>query len=158
MKKVFAIGFAVPLIAFALVMGLSSARIQEVHAASVPYSQTPTIARHVSTTVAAGAIIQTAVFDLSNVSECIVYADNSAGGSTRALNADCMADDGTTVVFRASASLTTGTRGAILWGNSVSAAALPAVTTIVPGGTCKKMQFTLAAAGAAAGTLGVDCR
>jgi hypothetical protein len=96
--------------------------------------------------------------DLSNVNECIIYADNSAGGSTRALNADCMADDGTTIVYRASASLTTTTRGAVLWGNSVSAAALPAVTTIVPGGTCKKMQFTLAAAGAAAGTLAVDCR
>jgi hypothetical protein len=127
-------------------------------AASAPYAQTPTIARHFSSTVAAGAVIQTAVFDLSNVSECIAYADNSAGGSTRALNADCIADDGSTVVFRASASLTTGTRGAVLWGNSVSAAALPAVTTIVPGSTCKKMQFTLAAAGAAAGTLGVDCR
>jgi hypothetical protein len=138
--------------------GLGYLISQPAHAASVPYSQTPTIARHFSSTVAAGAIIQTAVFDLSNVSECIAYADNSAGGSTRALNADCIADDGTTVVFRAAASLTTGTRGAVLWGNSVSAAALPAVTTIVPGGTCKKMQFTLAAAGAAAGTLGVDCR
>jgi hypothetical protein len=154
--------FLAPLVT-ALALGLCAvgyiaSTSQSAHAASTPYSQTPTIARHFSSTVAAGAIIQTAVFDLSNVSECIVYADNSAGGSTRALNADCMADDGTTVVFRASASLTTGTRGAVLWGNSVSAAALPAVTTIVPGGTCKKMQFTLAAAGAAAGTLGVDCR
>jgi hypothetical protein len=95
----------------------------------MPYSQSSTIARHISTTVAAGAIIQTAVLDLANVSECVIYADNSGGGSTRALNADCMADDGTTVVFRASASLTTGTRGAILWGNATSAAALPALTT-----------------------------
>jgi hypothetical protein len=129
--------------------------IRDAHA---QYAQSSVIARHFSSTVAAGAVIQTPVYDLSNVNSCIIYADNSAGGSTRALNADCMADDGTTIVYRASASLTTTTRGAVLWGNSVSAAALPAVTTIVPGGTCKKMQFTLAAAGAAAGTLAVDCR
>jgi hypothetical protein len=132
--------------------------VREARAGSAPYAQSSTIARHFSSTVAAGAIIQTAVYDLSNVSECVVFADNSAGGSTRALNADCMADDGTTVVYRASASLTTTTRGAILWGNSVGAAAVPAITTVIPGGTCKKMQFTLAAAGAAAGTLQVECR
>jgi hypothetical protein len=132
--------------------------IHDAKAASVPYAQSSTIARHISTTVAAGALIQTAVLDLANVSECVVYADNSGGGSTRALNADCMADDGTTVVYRATASLTTGTRGAILWGNSVGAASVPAITTVIPGGTCKKMQFALAAAGAAAGTLQVECR
>jgi hypothetical protein len=153
MKKILG-AFAV----LATALAIAAVLYSPIAKASTPYSQTPTIARHISTTVAAGAIIQTAVLDLSNVSECAVYADNSGGGSTRALNADCIGDDGTTVVFRGSASLTTGTRGAVLWGNSVSAAALPAVTTIVPGGTCKKMQFTLAAAGAAAGTLQVECR
>jgi hypothetical protein len=107
--------------------------------------------------VAAGAIIQTAVLDLQR-ERVRGLRRQLGGGSTRALNADCMADDGTTVVYRASASLTTGTRGAILWGNSVGAAAVPAITTVIPGGTCKKMQFTLAAAGAAAGTLQVECR
>lgn len=129
--------------------------IRDAHA---QYAQSPVIARHFSSTVAAGAVIQTAVLELSNVNSCIAYADNSAGGATRALNADCLADDGTTVVFRAVNTVGIAGRGLTAWGSSVAAAAVPAGMVVVPGGTCKKMQFTLAAAGAAAGTLAVDCR
>lgn len=126
--------------------------------AKAQYAQTPTIGRHFSSTVAAGAIIQTAVLDLSNVNECVAYADNSAGGATRALNANCIADDGTTTVFSVSNTVAIAGRGLTSWGKTVSAATLPTGVVVLPGATCKKMQFTLVAGGAAAGTLAVDCR
>jgi hypothetical protein len=158
MKKLLGIALTIAVVALGVGASIFASRIHDAHAASLPYAQTSTIARHFSSTVAAGALIQTAVFDLANVSECVAYADNSAGGSTRALNVDCMADDGTTVVFRAVNTVAIAGRGLTAWGSSVASASLPTGVVIVPGGTCKKMQFALAAAGAAAGTLGVDCR
>lgn len=153
MKKLLAIPALAAILAAALY-------VQQSFAQQTPgYAQTPTIGRHwESLGVATGAIIQSPVLDLSNVNECIAYADNSAGGSTRALTADCMGADGTTVIFRVSNTVAISGRGLITWGRSVSAASAPTGVTIQPSPTCKKMQFTLASAGAAAGSLAIDCR
>jgi hypothetical protein len=163
MRK-YLVAAAITVLAIGAIAGLSVGQhaligARDAQAASAPYSQQPTIARHFeSLGVAAGAVIQTAVFDLSNVTECIAYADNSGGAATRALNADCIGADGTTVIFRVANTVAIAGRGLTAWGSSVAAAAAPTGVVIVPGGTCKKMQFTLAAAGAAAGSLAVDCR
>lgn len=155
MKKLLAA--TIGLVALAAAVAILSPK--SAHAVSAPYAQSSTIARHFeSLGVAAGAVIQTAVLDLSNVTECIAYADNSLGGATRALTADCIGADGTTIIYRVSNTVGIASRGLTAWGSSVAAAAAPAGTTIQPGATCKKMQFTLAAAGAAAGSLAVDCR
>jgi hypothetical protein len=152
MKKFLGITLAVA----ALVLG---AVAFHAHDAQAQYAQTPVLARHFeSLGVAAGAQIQTSVLDLSNVNECIAYADNSAGAATRALNADCIGADGTTIVFRVANTVAISGRGLTSWGRTVSAATLPTGVVIQPSGTCKKMQFTLAAGGAAAGSLAVDCR
>jgi hypothetical protein len=75
---------------------------RDAQAITVPYAQTPRIARYneAGINVAAGAVINSAVLDLSNVSECTVIADNSGGGVARNLVANWLASDGTTVVYQ----------------------------------------------------------
>lgn len=108
--------------------------------------------------VAAGAVINSGAIDVSAATECTVIADNSAGGATRALVVNFLAADKTTVVFSASNTVAIAGRGATVIGPSVAAASVPTGMVIVPTGPSPFMSFSLAAAGAAAGTLQWFCR
>lgn len=128
-------------------------------AASAPASQVPTIAFHwESLNVAAGAIIATPVFKGELFTECLVAADNSAGGSTRNILIDYLGLDGTTILFRSTVAITTGLRFLVGIGSVSQTASLPTGVVVIPVATGKRMQFTLSAAGAAAGSLSVTCR
>lgn len=129
-------------------------------AITVPYSQLPRIGfyNEAGLNVAAGAIITSAVYNLDKVSECTILAENSAGGSSRTLNADWMASDGTTVLYRQAVTVTNGTRQLLVISPLANTASLPSGVTAVPAQTGKKMQFTLTAAGAAVGSLVVICQ
>jgi hypothetical protein len=156
MKKLLAgtLGLVIAAAAVALFSPLAKAS-----PGSSPFSQQPTIGYHwESLGVAAGAIIQSPVLKLENVSECVATADNSAGGSTRALNVDWMGVDGTTIVFRAANTVAIAGRGLTTVSATAATASLPTGVVAIPAATTRRMQFTLAAAGAAAGSLMVDCR
>lgn len=128
-------------------------------AASAPASQVPTIAFHwESLGVAAGAVITSPVFKGELFTECMIAADNSAGGVSRALNVDFIGLDGTTIIYRQAVTVTNGTRFAVGIGSMSQTASLPSGIVVIPVATPKRLQVTLAAAGAAAGSLSVTCR
>jgi hypothetical protein len=112
--------------------------------------------------VAAGAIIQSPVLVLGNSSagceELVAVADNSGGAATRALTLDWLGSDGTTILFRASTTIAIAGRGFISVSRSASGAAAPSGSAVIPAMPGLRMQATLAAAGAAAGSLAVYCR
>lgn len=146
---------AVLAVALAVVVNTPTAK-----AITVPYAQQPRIALYneAGIGVAAGAVINSAVFTLDKVSECTVIADNSAGGTARNLVANWLANDGTTVVYAFTTSVAIGTRGLLTISPTASTASLPATVVAVPAQTGRKMSFTLAAAGAAAGSLVIICQ
>jgi hypothetical protein len=110
-------------------------------------------------TVAAGAIITTDVIDVTGCDDVEIFADNSAGGSTRTLTVNFYASDGTTVLWTPPvASLTTGLRWAYAISRFASAASASTSSTIVPHMPSPKIGAVLAAAGAAAGTVAIYCR
>lgn len=132
---------------------------REANAVSAPYSQSSTIAFHwESLGVAAGAVITSPVFRMENVTECLVAADNSLGGSTRNVLVDYLGLDGTTILFRGTVAILTTARALVGIGSVSQTASLPAGVTVFPVATGKRMQFTLSSAGAAAGSLSVTCR
>lgn len=108
--------------------------------------------------VAAGALIDSGVLDMNTSTECTVFADNSAGGSTRNLIINFLGNDQTTIVYQQSIALTTTTRGMAVISNAVAAAAVPTGFTILPTKVTRYMQFQLSSAGAAAGSLNWACR
>lgn len=120
--------------------------------ASPPYIQWETL------NTAAGAIITSPVLNFASCDDVEVLADNSAGAASRTLNIDWLGSDGTTILFRSPVTVTNATRAAVSI-SRFSSAATPAGGAAVVGqmpGT--RMQFTLAAAGAAVGSLSVTCR
>jgi hypothetical protein len=132
---------------------------RDAHAISGPASQVPTIAFHwESLGVAAGAVITSPVFKAELVTECMIAADNSAGGVSRSLNVDFIGLDGTTIIYRQVVTVTNGTRSAVGIGSMSQTASLPSGIVVIPVATPKRLQVTLAAAGAAAGSLSVTCR
>lgn len=156
MKKI--LGAALALAILGAGVGLISTA-RPARAASLPYAQSSTIALHwESLGVAAGAIIASPVFKLENVTECLVAGDNSAGGSTRNILVDYLGLDGTTILYRQTVAILTTARGLVGIGSVSQTASLPSGVTVIPVATGKRMQFTLSAAGAAAGSLAVDCR
>lgn len=108
--------------------------------------------------VAAGAVITGPVLDLYTSNECTVFADNSAGGSTRNLVINFLGADQTTIVYQQSIAITTGLRAVAVIAPSVAAAAVPTGFTLLPTKTGRFMSFSLSAAGAAAGSLAWVCR
>jgi hypothetical protein len=149
------IGVGLVLSAGAFVFHSSAAR-----AITVPYSQQPRIGfyQEAGLNIAAGAVINSPVYDLSKVSECTIVADNSAGAASRALTSNWIASDGTTVLFQSSVTVTNGTRALVVISPTASTASLPAGVTAIPSTTGKKMSFSLAAAGAAVGSLVIYCQ
>jgi hypothetical protein len=110
------------------------------------------------TSVAAGAAVDSPVFDTSKVNLISVLVDNSAGAGNRTLTYKCIADDGTSVLFTSAglAVAETAPGNAILTLTSrASAATATTRQTIHPMPPCKKMSFHIAAAGAAAVGLAV---
>lgn len=134
--------------------------IKDAQAITVPYSQLPRIALYneAGLNVAAGAVINSQVFDMSRVSECTILADNSLGGVSRALTSNWLASDGTTVLFQSSVTVTNGTRELVVISPTASTASLPTGVVAIPSTTGKKMSFSLAAAGAAVGSLVIICQ
>jgi hypothetical protein len=130
------------------------------HAITVPYSQQPRIGfyQEAGLNVAAGAVINSPVYDMSKVSECTILADNSGGGVARNLVANWLANDGTTVVYSFTTVVAIATRGILSISPTASTASLPATVVAVPAQTGKKMSFTLSAAGAAVGSLVIICQ
>lgn len=118
-------------------------------------SDTPQHAAYESGVVAAGAVITSPVMDLSNSDEVKILADNSAGGSDRTLKIQYLGPDGTTVLFETDITVTAATRkAAIVSAKGGMVPALPTGVTVLPLSP-GRMQFQLAAAGAANGSLGV---
>lgn len=115
--------------------------------------------KQIESTVAAGAIITVPPVDVTGCDDVEVFADNSAGGSTRTLTVSFYASDGTTVLWTApAASLTTGLRWAMNISRYASAQSASASSTIVPHMPSPKIGAVLSAAGAAAGTVAIYCR
>jgi hypothetical protein len=115
--------------------------------------------RQYEKTVAAGAIITSDVIDTTGCDDVEIFADNSAGGSTRTLTVSFYALDGTTILWQPpAASLTTGLRWAFNISRYASAQSAPASSTIVPHMPSPRIGAVLSAAGAAAGTLAIYCR
>lgn len=124
--------------------------------------QAPLFLQWESLGVAAGAQVQSPVLVMGNSSsgcnELSVVADNSGGAATRALNVDWLGSDGTTILFRASLTVAIAGRGMVVVAQNASAATQPTGVLVVPAQPGLKMQATLAAGGAAAGSLAVYCR
>lgn len=107
--------------------------------------------------VAAGAVINSGTLTLLYADECTVMADNSAGGSTRTLNINFLAPDGTTIIYQQAVSLLTLTRAMVVISPS-AAGTPPTGVTVIPTKVAPIMSFQLSAAGAAAGSLSWYCR
>jgi hypothetical protein len=156
-KKAFGrIGIAgMVLAAVGLAASLSAWKIHEAHANTM----TPPYVQYEKLNVAAGAIITSDVVSVTGCDDVEVYADNSAGGSTRTLTVSVYASDGTTVLWTApAASLTTGLRWAINFSRYASAQTASANSTMVPHMPGPKIGAVLSAAGAAVGSLAIYCR
>lgn len=160
MKKVLGIALTALVITLGVGASIFATHIRDARAITVPYAQQPRIALYneAGINVAAGAVINSAVFPMDRVSECTIIADNSAGGVARNLVANWLANDGTTVVYSFSTSVGIATRGLLTISPTASTASLPATVVAVPAQTGKKMSFTLSAAGAAVGSLVIICQ
>lgn len=154
LKKVLAVA------ALALAFVAVGLRIQEAQAITVPYAQSPRIALYneAGLNVAAGAVINSAVFNLDKVSECTIIADNSAGGSARNLTANWIASDGVTVIYSLVTVVALGTRQLLTISPTAATASLPATVAAIPAQTGRRMSFQLSAAGAAVGSLAIICQ
>jgi hypothetical protein len=131
---------------------LLATRDADANTATPPYIQWEQLG------TAAGAIITSPVLSFVSCDDVEVLADNSAGGVSRTLNIDWLGNDGTTILFRSAVTVTNATRAAInisRFASPVTAAGGASALGQMPGA---KMQFTLVAAGAAAGSLAVYCR
>lgn len=107
---------------------------------------------------AAGAAITSPVAKLDNCDEVSIFADNSAGAASRTLNIDWLGSDGTTILYRVAVTVTNATRAGVNISQRASSATASSGGTTIPLAPGNKMQFTLASAGAAAGSLAVYCR
>lgn len=115
--------------------------------------------RQYEKTVAAGAVINSDIIDVTGCDDVEVFADNSLGGSTRTLTVSFYMSDGVTVLWQPpAASLTTGLRWAINIGRFSSAQSASASSTVVPHMPSPKIGAVLSAAGAAAGSVAIYCR
>ena len=122
-------------------------------------TMTPPWRQYEALNVAAGAIITSPVLDVTGCDDVEIFADNSAGGSTRTLTVSFYASDGTTVLWTPpAASLTTGLRWAFNIGRYSSAQTATTSSTVVPHMPSPKIGAVLSAAGAAAGSLAIYCR
>lgn len=133
------------------------------HAITSPTAQTNRFGRYTECglNIAAGAVINcpvTLAGQLDTVSECWFIADNSAGGATRALTVSWVASDGTTTLFQASNTVAIAGRGMTIVSPTAGTASLPTGVVVVPATTGKRMSASLAAAGAAAGSLAYYCQ
>lgn len=145
-------------LAFGLVLGLAIGALTIHRAQAAPERSTTIISIYESLGVAAGAAITSPVITSAKYCSSIgIFADNSGGGSSRTLNIDWLGPDGTTILYRRAVTVTNGTRGAVLVSPTATSATASG-ETVVPAMTGERMQFTLAAAGAAAGSLEVICK
>jgi hypothetical protein len=142
----------------AVALAVTLACPKQAKAVSVPYAQSSTIALYWEGTVAAGALVASPVFKMENITECVIAADNSLGGSTRNVLVDYLLLDGVTIASRTTIAVATTLRWLVGIGSVSQTASLPANITVIPVATGKRMQFSLSAAGAAAGSLQVACR
>ena len=113
------------------------------------------------TSVAAGAAVQSPIIDTSKVKDISFLVDNSAGAGARNAFYTCFANDGTTAIFTApnvAVAETAPGNAIITLSKTASAATAATRQTIHPFPPCKKMQFNVAAAGAAAAGLAVYAR
>lgn len=133
-------------------LALVTTRNADANTASPPYIQWESLG------VAAGAVITSPVLTFTGCDDVEVLADNSGGAASRALNIDWLGSDGTTILFRSVTTVTNGTRAAISISRFSSAATPAGGAAVVGQMPGPKMQFTLASAGAAAGSLAVYCR
>lgn len=128
--------------------------------AEAQYAQSPVFARSSPSSllgVAGGVVINSGVQKLDNVQECTVYADNSAGGSTRALNINFLGPDQSTIVYQQAITVAIAGRALVPITPS-SAGTPPTGVTVIPTRPAMFMSFQLAAGGAAAGSLAWYCR
>lgn len=103
-----------------------------------------------SSTVAAGAAIDSTVQILSDSGSVTCIADNSAGGAGRNFVATWYADDGTTALFASTTSVAAaGTTVFVIDPAASSATGF----TPLPASPGRRMRFQLAAGGAAQGRL-----
>lgn len=154
MKKLLGIGIlGLALVGVGLALNLPPAKTAHANTMTPPYRQ------YEKLNVAAGAIITSDVIDTTGCDDVEIFADNSAGGSTRSLTVSIYASDGTTVLWTAPvASLTTGLRWAMNISRYASAQTASASSTIVPHMPGPKIGAVLAAAGSAVGSLAIYCR
>jgi hypothetical protein len=115
------------------------------------------------TTVAAGAVINSSVYDLEKlaINAITVIVDNSAAAGARNLSYKCYAKDGTTVIYTsADVAVSNVAPGNAMLYLDPRASSVTAATrqTIHPMPPCRKMSFHLAAAGAAAAGLYIYAR
>lgn len=156
MKKFLQAAYKVAILG-ALVLG-TGALIKDANAQA---SQVPVFARQSTTpllNVAAGAVINSGTLQLGNVNECVIYADNSAGGSARTLNINFLGPDNSTIVYQQAVTVAIATREMVTVSNLAGTASLPTGFVTIPVKTGPVMSFQLAAAGAAAGSLAWYCR
>jgi hypothetical protein len=151
MKKIFGIALGLALAATGVFIG-TSVKDARANTMSPPYIQWETLG------TAAGAIITSPVLTFTGCDDVSVFADNSAGGVSRTLNIDWLGADGTTILYRRAVTVTNATRAAVTISRFSSAQSPGSGETVIGQMPGSKMQFTLAAAGAAAGSLAVYCR
>lgn len=110
------------------------------------------------TSVAAGAVVTSPVFNTETIDQLVLLVNNSAGAGARVVRYKCLAIDGTTVVWTSpdvSVSNAAPGNAAIYLDNRVTTVTAATRQTIHPMPTCNKMQVTIDAAGAAAVGLAV---
>lgn len=162
MKHLFSRLAAIVLVATTAVAVLTvSGYLDRVQAQAAPVSgATPIIPKvaYDSGVVASGAVINSPIFYSLTSTQCEIFADNSAGGSTRTLTVSWYDKTSTTVLETQTVSLTTGTRGAMNVSAYASAATQPTLMLTVPHSPGWYMKASLSSAGAANGNLQVICR
>lgn len=113
--------------------------------------------------VAAGAVVNSAVYDLEKLSinQINILVDNSAGAGARSFTFKCLAKDGTTALYTSAAvSVAETAPGNAIITLDPRASSVTAATrqTVLPFPACPKMSFHIAAAGAAAVGMAIYAR
>jgi hypothetical protein len=108
------------------------------------------------TTVATGGAIDTGVMDLRRVEKMTALLGNASGANARVLVFKCLAKDGTTALYTAAdQSVEVSTQELASYDPRISSVTAETKQVKYPILPCAKGQFTVAAAGAAAGVLQV---
>lgn len=144
--------------AIAVVANMSPA---EASPGSTPMSQQPRIAFYAEPGLNTSSTITSPIYNLANVSECTVMADNSANvTAARTLNVKWISATTSTPLFQYDQTVASSTRAMVVISTQAvaNATSTAANLAVLPAHTGKRMQFVFSSSPTFLGSLAIACQ